>query len=397
MLNVNTWKFAIAPITVVVIVTSLMAFGSGEFIVNLLYYKRKQRVLYIQPESPIHTSFTVILVLCAVLGILLIHYYNETVEMAKVAGYKNGPLMLMYARKIANRPVAGHINHDIIGLHSKYIAEALAYCYSYIFLYNTIFFNKKNKKNILPILIYIPYIVLSTGRTRFIYLIAVWIIVGCIFYMQKKQWNPQFIGKVLKFGFLGIFIFLVIFIFAGSLRSSIFLEDTWMALSGYIGFSIPSLNDFILHPRPQGVYFGEHTLFGIYQFLRKIGFVFPSFYAPYEFFTINGYTGNIYTIIRRYLEDFGYFGLYFILFFIGFLYSVLFLMINKKRNFALLLYAIIFFPVVEMAIEERFFMVIVSTSTIISAMYVAFFYSIFIEHNLFVKKQWFSIEVLNHE
>jgi oligosaccharide repeat unit polymerase len=230
----------------------------------------------------------------------------------------------------------------------------------------------------LPVLIYIVFIALSAGRTGFIYLIMLWIVIGGVFFMQKHQWNSRFSLKILTSAFFGMILFLGIFVFVGSFRSDKILEMPLTIVSNYIGQSIPLLNDFILHPRPPDTYFGENTLFGIYSFLRKFGFDYPFFYAPYDFTVLNGMRGNVYSIIRRYLEDFGYFGLFFLMFSLGFFYSFLFFMVRRMRDLRLLLYASIFFPIVEIAIEERFFMSVVASGTVYSFILLFFFYYLFV-------------------
>jgi oligosaccharide repeat unit polymerase len=174
-------------------------------------------------------------------------------------------------------------------------------------------------------------------------------------------------------------LFLAIFVFVGSFRNDKMLKMPFIIISNYIGQSIPLLNDFILHPRPPDVYFGENTLFGIYSFLRKLGFDYPFFYAPYDFTVLGDLRGNVYTIIRRYLEDFGYFGLFFLMFSLGFFYSSLFFMVRKRKDLLLLLYASIFFPIVEIVIEERFFMSVVSSGMVYNFVTISFFYYLFVD------------------
>jgi oligosaccharide repeat unit polymerase len=373
ILNINVWKFTIAPVTVVIILTSLIAFGSGEFLVNIMYYKRKQRIrssvitsngsLKKWCNKAIDNSTIAVLCLCVILGLLMIHYYNETVRIAMIAGYKKGPFMLQYAREalfLLTEP------RDRIANFSIIIAEANGYIFSFIFLYNYIFFPKfkRNVVNILPIIIYCLYAILTTGRGDFITLIALWIIIGGTFFMQKNKWHQRYNARIIIYGVLGIVLFLSIFIFAGSFKNATIMENALSTISFYTGLSIPSLNDFIIHPRPQNTYFGQHTLFGVYGILRRIGFDYPQFYVPSEMVSFNGTRGNVYTAIRRYLQDYGYFGLYGIMFSLGFLYSIIFLSVNKRRNFLLILYAAIFSPIVEIAIEDTFFMNLISVSTI---------------------------------
>jgi oligosaccharide repeat unit polymerase len=375
MLNVSNWRFTIAPITVVVILISLMMLGAGEFLVHLIYYKHKQYVPYMSPQKPIGIPFWVIFLLCSFLGVLLLHYYNETVRIAKYYGYTDGPLLLSYARQAIKDP---EVNRDKIASLGTVLAKSSAYIFSFVFLYNAVFFKKNKIGYFLPVLIGMGFFALSAGRTEFIYLVMLWVVIGGVFFMQKRQWKQRYNLKIVKFAFWGMILFLALFVFVGSFRNAKILEMPFVIISNYIGQSIPLLDDFILHPRPPDTYFGENTLFGIYGLLRKFGFDYPFFYAPYDFTDFNNLHGNVYSIIRRYLEDFGYFGLFSLMFSLGFFYSLLFFMVRRTRDIRLLLYASIFYPIVEIAIEERFFMSVVGSGTVYIFILLSIFYFLFV-------------------
>lgn len=363
-LNINVWKFTISAHTVVMILTSLVALGAGEFTVRLFCYKRKQSKKNLIPSAQIELSSMLVMVISIVLILLCIHYLKELMRLAVAAGYKKneGLLFVAYVRAASLKPeVYGRI--DRLAGWSSTFANVFAYIFLYIICFNKIYFNKFNILYLMPIITYLPYIVFSGGRTQFIYIIAFLIVVGGTFYLQKNKWRLKSMFKILKTGILGIILFFCIFIAVGSLKSSIFVKKAFSTISFYTGMSIPSLDDYFLNPRPKGEYFGEHVLFGIYNFLREFDDSIPIFYAPYDFVSFNGTSGNVYTVIRRYHQDFGLFGLYGLMFFLGFFYGSFYLLVNKKACFGLLVYGFIIAPIVEISIEERFFMSIVSHST----------------------------------
>ena len=371
VLNVDNWKFTISPLTVLVICLSLLFLGAGEFFVHFCNYRHNQfrKIHYGQDNAEIKIGNGSILLIVAIFGILLVNYYRETVKLAVQAGYKsnNGMLMLAYARTAS---LNKHRNYEGIGRLAAYsytFMQVIAYIFSYIFLYNKIIAEKRHcAKYLFPVFLLIPYIILSTGRTSFIYLIMVWIVVGSCFYMQKKCWNPKYVFKIIGVGLGGMMLFLLLFILAGSFKSKTIMENAWKTISFYAGLSIPSLDwYFTAFNPPESEYFGEHVFFGIYGILNRINPSIPDFYAPwFEFATFNHTKGNVYTIIRRYHQDFGYFGLFFMMFCLGAFYSFFFLRLNNTRkNAGLLVYAFIFSPIVEISIEERFFMNVITLKT----------------------------------
>jgi oligosaccharide repeat unit polymerase len=382
-LSVNIWKFAISSVTVVVIITSLIAFGGGEFIVHLIYYKRKHQGNFKLPKEIPEIPMTLILVICILLGIMLVYYYNETLEMAKRAGYKEGQslLMLAYARKAYVDPDAEQRNR--LASYSYIIARAFSYTFSFIFLYGYCFFRKIKFRYIVPILIYFLFIFLSTSRTDFISLITTWFVIGSLFFMQKKRWSPRLAGKIIRIGILLLGLFFLLFVFAGSLKDSRTSKQAWSIISFYAGLSIPSLDNYIMNPRPKNSYCGAETLSSVYDIIKKIKLMdIPDEYRQYkhlEFTSFAGTRGNVYTVIRRLLQDYGFFGLYLLLFFFGFFYAVFFEKIKNTQTYSVLVYSILFYPVVMISIDEQFIVTIVSISTIYTLILLVLNYFLFID------------------
>jgi hypothetical protein len=119
--------------------------------------------------------------------------------------------------------------------------------------------------------------------------------------------------------------------------------------------------------------------------LRKLGFGYPQFFVPYEMVSFNGTRGNVYTAIRRYLEDYGYFGLYGIMFSIGFLYGIFFIATRIKTGLILVVYGTIIDAIIEIAIEDKFFMTIISNSMVLFLMAVYICYLFFVDKKYFCR------------
>ena len=395
LLYAPKWQTGISVHTTLVILSSLFVMGMGELMVHLVNYKRNQFAkVDLSGEQAIEVKRITVYGIIIVFSVLLLNYYRETVKLAEEAGYKqgSGALMLAYARIASLNENGKFSRRNSIAMYSYTLIKNIAYVFSYIFLYNKIICKKKHIAfEFLPVAIFIPYIILTTGRTEFIYLITVWIICGSVFYMQTKAWNPYYTGRIIRIGIFGIMFFLLVFVLVGSLKSTSLWENVFDSIAKYTGFSIPSLDIYFKNvPYPENTYFGEHTLFGIYAILKKFNASLPEFYAPWEFVNAYRVRGNVYTIIRRYHQDYGYFGLYFMMFFLGFFYSFLYLKFNnKRRNMGILFYAFIFSPIVEMSIEERFFMNVIKLSTLQSLFFTWFFFKVFVNNKGYLKKLMF--------
>ena len=393
LLYAKKWQVEISLQTTVIIFTSLFMMGMGELLVRLMTYKGNQFIQSYKVEvSPIRVKKTAILFLIVVFCILLLNYYKETVRVAMEAGYKKnqGMLMLYYA-KIARVNSDGKFSsrNSLCGL-SYLMIKSIAYIFSYVFLYNKILCKEKKQGiYLLPVALFIPYIILGTMRTELIYLTALWIMLGSIFFMQTKNWNPKYTKKVIAIGVLGILVFLMAFVLIGALKSTKIIDAAFETIAYYTGLSIPSLDYYFANtPYPENRIFGEHTLIGIYNIFKPYVHSIPDLNSPYEFVSFNNVSGNVYTAIRRYHQDFGYFGLYAMMFFIGFFYAALFLKYNKSQcKFGLLLYTSMLSPIVEISIEERFLLNLFTISNLKTIIFLYIFWHIFVEHGRIYKRE----------
>lgn len=376
-INANEWGVKFNSHTLIAILSTLICFGIGEIIVRLMCYNRVRKGLEINKKDYCKIDLRKIKIITVFSILFLLFYFYATLNIAKLAGYNGNGKLLFFARqaRVHLEDIYGVPFYERLASWLSSLLYIIAYIVSFFLLKD--FFQKKcvKKEYLIIIFVYFIFIFLSTRRNDFIYIITFYVLVGSCFYMQARKWNPKYNWKIILFAFLGICIFLLLFIIAGSFKSYDILSRIWKTITSYAGQSIPLLDNYFTYPRPKDEWFGENTLFGIYRFLRKFSSSIPYFFAPYEasYFS-NGDWGNVYTMIRRYHEDFGYIGLYGMSIFLGFFYSFWYLKVKRKKDWQLLLYAMCFFPIVEIAIEERFFMYLVDFGRIIILFLTILFY-----------------------
>ena len=77
-------------------------------------------------------------------------------------------------------------------------------------------------------------------------------------------------------------------------------------------------------------------------------------------------TTNVYTAFYRYINDFGDFGCVLVMFLLGFFYTFFYRQIYRHslKNWMILIYASIAYPIFLIGREERFFNEILTTSKI---------------------------------
>lgn len=387
--NIASWQVNLSPTTIVVISLGLFSFGFGEMSVRILYRKQllynKLYSQYIKQENkfrdPINVHTSILLTSIIFMSLVTFFYYKQVLGLAYSVGYSpssNLP-MLRFAR------IATTTNLVDSNLTNKFLGQCVIISFSYSYLmiyilsYNIIFckFNKKYILYIIPILIYIIQVILTGGRTQFIYLVSSFFLISIILYQIKTGWKNNVNYKYIRLGFFTFVIMLIIFYFLGSYTGKTAKLNLFETISIYTGSSIVAFDKF-LQSKPVGTsaLFGENTLFGIYEILHRFDRDFPNLIKQAEFIGFGEYQTNIYTSYMRYIKDFSILGFVLIEIFLGSLYSLMYLKlkIRNRPSVRIIVYAIIFQTILECSIEERFFMNVISIGYLFRISYLVILY-----------------------
>lgn len=382
ILNIKNWEITLHSNTVLLILETIIVFILGNSTIYLLPKKYKTFIEEERVEIKV-PSFKTILIIDIILLIFLYKYFQEVYNLSLIGGNPGGyDVMLIYARE------AKWKFHDVsrFSTFGLYFAKSVSYICFFIFSYIGIFkkFSFKNIFLLSPIIIYCGFIILSTGRTEFIYLLVYTLVSFFILYEQKYNFNPKIIKIIITCGIISLIIFFIIFTLIGLFNGRMQSGKIFKTISFYSGSSIPALDIYLNSPKIPNNYFGENTLFGVYNVLRKFGYKIPLLYAPYEFVYFGDIMTNIYTAIRRYYEDFGIFGLNLITFLLGSFYGIFFDYSSYKKNnfFILILYASFCFPIFEFPIEERFFLMLFPTAFVYNLIFLGVLYYFLVYRNI---------------
>lgn len=373
-LQIENWRVVISENTVFLIIMSLIFFMLG----SVCSSKRNKKNEKLKIKIRIPKFYLNCIVIYSILIFIL--YFKEVYELSKIGGNNKGiEGMIFYAR---------HAILSNIGKISYYISISIFFIKSFvlILIYEVVKKYIKNqkidclKRKITIFIIYIGIIILSTGRTEFIYLIVYLLNIYSILYFQKFNWNKKINYKIMRLGVVSFILFLVIFSIIGYLRNSNQQETIFNMISIYVGSSIPALDIFLKNfDKPNG-YFGSHTLAIFYKLLLKLGWKVPELYGPCEFVWFNPETKtNVYTALKRYIEDYDILGLFVIMFILGYIYTFFFnkCYYEKNSDFNLICYSILCYPLYEISIEERVLTTILTTGTIYTIIFIYFFYKNF--------------------
>lgn len=397
MINVNRWEFTIDAATVLIILSSLFVFGAAQQTV-IHFMEKRSSVMYSgktvcrryrmeietgRDKKPISLPLWQMLMVSFVLLLMLFYYFYKTYQLSLTAGNPGGlSLMLKYVRDATlNFATVG----KVANLFSL-VAQGAAYVFSFIFLYNMIWCGWKTRDLLLliPLVLLFVFQILSAIRTGFIMNVAYLVIIGCILYQQKKHWNYWNTVKIVLIGAAGLCVFLLIFRFTGLMKDSGTGVSAFYSISKYIGFSIPGFNDYVMNPRADTGYMGDHTLVSVYSVLRQLGMDLPQLSIHHDFVGFTEISSNVYSCLRRYIEDYTYVGMYIIMAGLGAFFAAMFYTIQQRpqANFLLILYGNFAYTLLMFSIDDQFFLYNLSTTFLYLVVFIAGFYYCFVYRNL---------------
>ncbi len=217
----------------------------------------------------------------------------------------------------------------------------------------------------IPLFIFIIAVMISSDRNIFLRFAIYFICLFVLFFREnskKKNINKSIVFKV---AFL-LLLLMIIFFLLG--KSKQYGSGIFRSLSIYGGSGLYVFNLWIED-------FSEPLLYGqsaFSEFIKvfnsifgHVGLTLPDaqvnrFDAFIEFNSSNGYvfSSNIYTALKPYVEDFGFFGVILFPFAIGMFYQKLYMRMRKSKYgynwilYCMLIYPIVFFPILEQLIRR---------------------------------------------
>lgn len=384
VINYNYWNETISFKSALILSLGIILFVIGDLF-STIYFKMnyKKRKGSLNPLLTRNVTHEKLLIYFFIFISLLVQvlYFSYIRELAIISGFgTSGRSLLFYARQsILNNSI--YYPPGWLLKFGKSFVKGFAFIMIYLVSYRY-FFNKKKIKllYIVPIFIYLIQSIFSTGRTELIYLFVYTFLIT-VFHMKiSKKWSVKSNIKTIVNGILLVVVFLVLFRFLGYLTGKSDYLGLWDNISIYLGSSIIAFGIYIENGSLNNVYFGEETLGGIYSALNFIGLNFPRLYVPLESISWLNVRTNVYTSLRRYINDYGLFGLILIQFILGLGYGYNFNKFKYSRNthIRLILFAKLFFPVVEAVIEERFFNIIFTTGMLYDLVILVLIHHIFL-------------------
>jgi oligosaccharide repeat unit polymerase len=374
-INSRSWGVDISLKTVGVVVGALLAFFIGSSLAYGLPLKgtvgRRGRRGALCPgaDSP-SVRVAVTIAICTFMTVTTAFQYLHVGRLALSVGAPTGFGQVLYMARVGLDDAGIHSANPQGFALTHALALSMAFAYLYVFLIvSQKVLRSKNARlhHYIPIVIYLIQCILTTGRTRLIYFLTTstisYLVIHSIGFGQSRGSDRRHLAGLALVGAL----FLMAFSWLGYMRGGV--QATGMSV--YLGSSIYALDGFLGSELPPRVMFGEETIYSFYDLLRDFGVDLPAQRVNLEATLVGGQVTNIYTALRRYIRDYSLWGMGAIQFLLGFIYTrpLRKMLRSGQVGFGTMTYAMLFYPIVEAPFEERFFVNVLTFSTLYHLLY----------------------------
>lgn len=355
LLNLDYWQYGFHANTCLVIIAALSAFGVGSLFAS--HILGANQVVSYKKRMPYSIPWYLSLMTAIFVLLLAVNSARELYQLSVSYGNSGGyaQMLPIVRRLIEDRLLDLPRSNAVANL----VALSAAICFMYYFIYNFVWFGwrKVSPWLLLPVLSYLPHVILSTGRLGFLLLTISCITITGFLYQQKN--GSSFKNNVRIIMSMGVIfvLFFGAFFTAGSLTwKGVSAEHgPFKVISHYAGAQIPALDSYLNGAtKPEDEWIGTHTLIGPYGNLRSLGVNVPNSGFILEFTAFANVDTNIYTPLRRYIQDYGFMGMIFICLLLGILYTAAFHLIKcRGEGYALMVYTLFAWPLFTFGMEDN--------------------------------------------
>ncbi len=386
--NINYWGMNLHLNTFLVISLGILCFIFFSYICKLFFKKTKnaEKISIKNKEIKIQ-NFKIIAVTIFMILFAIIYAYSVR-KLAQSYGYTEDYTELM-AEYRENTSYGEDSLPGWINQFNK-IMKAVAYLFTYVFVNNVIVSKKlfKNIKYALPFIIYMGASLFGAQRSE---LLSFVIILLTISYLLMARYNIRINTvnkKYVKRGAVIVIIFLVTFSSVRGLVGRQNESDTLDYITSYGGGSIELLDLYLQEP----IYaekFGEETFYALTNTLSKFGITEKNDTIPHLEFRYSStgiLIGNVYTAFRKYIHDFGYWGVFIFQMILAMFYTIFYYKTtgNNKNKSAYDLkiqyYSIMIVPLFMHSIQEQIFSSYFTLNTLVLMFLVWIWYVILIKY-----------------
>jgi len=330
--KIERWHLYMSADASLLIITSLCCFIFSGLWVDWRIKKNIGGIPALKEDCIYSISNTGILAMSCIILILGYFQHREFYDSSVMLGNTSGPLdfssMIKTIRPSIERET---FRFSRWYYYRTYLAQALFYCNLFVFFMRSIRRNfrfqfRKNIKYLTPFIPFMTFFVCATGRTLPLYLILFGLITGAIIYQIQNGFFIQCKINIIAVCLLCGFIFFVSFLILGTLSGKVSPggRSPYEVLVHYVGLSMPAFSLFLEQIPMETPYIGNTTLNGIYNNLNRLGDGLSTVKVFLPFVRFSDIDTNVYTMMARYINDYGFVGMHLIMAIISIFYTILY-------------------------------------------------------------------------
>lgn len=354
------FSYTISINTLLIIVVTIISLFVGERMCYSLAIGKSKTKNNTFTALPTYFSFKKELVV--VVGILSILFavisYYQLYQKSLVYGNPEDIFKAVaYTREVA---LASTNSSTPFYTYLNIAFQGFSYICLFIFLYNSLFFSKREYVLFLPMIGTCIYQITTTERIGFIRIVVVFVIIYAILAKIKSNWGHKYDRKIILYAVIGLLIFMVVFFLLGALSNRLNIVLWKNSLANYLGAPILGLDSYIEHSWETNQVFGQHVFRDVYELCNIAGANIPLGDAFLPFYKWgSSYSSNVYTSIASPLHDFGIAGFVLSRLIIGFAYGFIVKKVecisDAKTSFLKIIFVALFmYPVSMSAISDSF-------------------------------------------
>lgn len=406
ILNLDLWNFDMGERTFWAVFLGICFFCIGFFCIYFL----KQKMTYNLKETKLILGdiyikrYKLILFFMVQLLTLWLFYKDFSMIVFNSGGANSlsEAILLFRVNTIINNNEAGTISSLVSNLLT--LCKISTYFFSYCFWYEYFIFRKKNFIYLIFFIIPITISLLEGGREGVVVIILTFFIIMYLLWLINNNWKKVVSLKLFLMISSILILFLILFSSVGLYilgrneqfeKSLNITENIFRQISIYVGAPLKLLDMYMYTDYSMNNLTGGMSTFrNIYIFLGKY-FNINEWIVPISFggeFRIdNGQLlGNVYTMFRPYIQDFGYIGLIILTILMGLIMGYMYFLIRYKQsfniiNFNIVLYSMLFICLIEGFFSDIFYRILFSTFFIKFIIYFKILEHLFLPQNILSK------------
>lgn len=384
ILNIQKWNLFIGTDTVIIVTCGMICFNLGSYYVRdiLLNYVFKEKsnsaiVVY-------KIRYWAVILLTGVMVFFAYCSIKEMYDASVSLGNQMGPSNMIKTVRYALEN--GFFKFSRAMRYRNLFAISVSTICAFLLINNIIAKGKVNRKELIiftpTLFLFIPFLVLSTGRRSFVHFIIMLCVFSAILYQRKKNNEAIYRFKLLKFlgitGVLSIASYFILGHLTGKVASV--GRSHYTIISHYGGLSIPALEQYLSQVRVENQYIGQNILKGIYGNLNSLGFHLEpgkDFLPFVQFYGEEYIDTNVYSAFYRQIADLSVLGMLLSMIICGIIITALYEILKRKNKPILLsMYAQCGYIPFFLFIDDQF-MGVIATSTIYCTLMMWMFFKFF--------------------